>query len=128
MSKSQGKNHGSDGESAAAKAGGPYEGVRPKNAACVKCAYVFGGVAIRSGVIVCPECGHQNRFEFEKVTVSRKVRGYGLSFRILAFALIVVLGTLLFQRGGWMWLLTLVALTLVGSWGIKELMRMWVER
>lgn len=42
-----------------------YDGVRPRNAVCLKCGYEFGGVEIRGGIVVCPECGHPNRFVLE---------------------------------------------------------------
>jgi hypothetical protein len=43
----------------------PHDGVRPKAAFCARCRYRFGGVPITAGVIVCPECGHTNRFSLE---------------------------------------------------------------
>ncbi len=38
------------------------DGTRPKNAACLKCGYIFGGIQIRARVVVCPECGAPNEF------------------------------------------------------------------
>ncbi|MBK9188217.1 MAG: hypothetical protein IPM33_04600 [Phycisphaerales bacterium] len=38
------------------------EGVRAKAANCLRCGYRLDGLVIRSGAIVCPECGHASRF------------------------------------------------------------------
>jgi len=38
------------------------DGVRIKASNCLRCGYRLDGLAIRSGVIVCPECGHRSQF------------------------------------------------------------------
>lgn len=42
--------------------GPALEGVVPRQALCAKCGYLFGGIPIRAGVIVCPECSHAQEF------------------------------------------------------------------
>ena len=42
------------------------------NASCVSCGYRFGGVAIKSNMITCPECGEENRFEFHYLSLKGK--------------------------------------------------------
>lgn len=39
------------------------DGVRPRHAICHQCGYQFGGLEIKDGEIVCPECGKSSRFE-----------------------------------------------------------------
>ena len=44
-----------------------YDGICPKNAVCTGCGYHFGGLPIEGGVIICPECGHAQTFEFSEI-------------------------------------------------------------
>ena len=39
-----------------------FDGICPKNASCTKCGYHFGGIEIKAGIIVCPECAHAQNF------------------------------------------------------------------
>lgn len=81
------------------RAGGraPYEGLEPRQAICEKCAYQFGGVAVRNNALKCPECGHETRLVFPNI--ARPI-GYAdpvaatlrivIAFGVVALALIVV--------------------------------------
>ena len=44
-----------------------FEGLRPKNAVCTSCDYLFGGLPIKGGVIICPECGHAQTFKLPEI-------------------------------------------------------------
>jgi len=57
------------------------DGARPKNAACMKCGYVFGGIEIRGRIVVCPECGVPN--EFTLPALQRESRAWQLAKRAL---------------------------------------------
>lgn len=68
----------------------PLDGLAPKNASCTACGYHFGGIAIRNGVIVCPECAHENMFERHR-PVRTKRTGCLVVSLVLAAALIGVI-------------------------------------
>lgn len=38
------------------------EGLKPRNASCVHCGYLFNGIPIHGSAIVCPECGKVSSF------------------------------------------------------------------
>lgn len=49
------------------------EGVQLKHAQCTKCGYSLAGIAIKRGVIVCPECAHIESFD---IAPNRSLAGY----------------------------------------------------
>lgn len=83
----------------------PLDGVRPKHAICASCRYEFGGVAIKGGVIVCPECGKATPFDFAShATEIERLRARIRVRRIVALlvtALAVLCFTLVGVKLGW---------------------------
>jgi hypothetical protein len=79
----------------------PLDGVRPKHALCASCGYVFGGVAIKGGVIICPECGKATSFdlkdhagEVERLRARIRMRrtAYLIVFGLFLIVVSVVMG------------------------------------
>jgi hypothetical protein len=71
-----------------------YDGVCPKNAVCTHCGYHIGGVPIKDGCIICPECGESVPFAFAPVVRSRT------HLMLLPFVTAALLGLTL---GGTLW-------------------------
>ena len=69
------------------------------NASCVSCGYRFGGVAIESNMITSPECGEENRFEFEPINRSKFIWLGAIRITLLALAGVAILATLLWMTG-----------------------------
>jgi hypothetical protein len=46
--------------------GHPLDGVRPRHTVCPACGYQHGGLPIRAGIIVCPECGATMDFDLRR--------------------------------------------------------------
>jgi hypothetical protein len=46
---------------------GRLDGAAPRNAECVHCGFLLGGIPIRGNAITCPECGREVVFELPKV-------------------------------------------------------------
>lgn len=50
----------------------PLDGVRPKHTICPGCGYQHGGLEIKGGIIVCPECGASMNFDLPRVKRARR--------------------------------------------------------
>ena len=78
----------------------PLDNVRPRHALCASCGYQFGGIAIKDGVITCPECGDVFRFDLhgrgeELARLKEKVKRRRVAaWLLLAVALVIVAATL----------------------------------
>ncbi len=70
------------------------DGVRPKNSVCLSCGYGLGGIEIKGGVIVCPECAVPARFELRRPRPVNPtlLRAIGLAIGFMVFALLVLAG------------------------------------
>ena len=42
------------------------DGVRPRHTICPACGYQHGGLEIKGGIIVCPECGATMNFDLPR--------------------------------------------------------------
>ena len=50
----------------------PLDGVRPKHTICPGCGYQHGGLEIKGGIIVCPECGAAMNFDLPRIKRVRR--------------------------------------------------------
>lgn len=66
------------------------EGVRPKQAACLHCGYQLGGIAIRKGCIVCPECAGVTRFD--SLPAVRRPSAHRWAWLVVRLMVLAVLG------------------------------------
>lgn len=73
---------------------GDFDGVRPMNAICPNCGYGLGGIEIKGGVIICPECAVPARFELRRPRSLNPtlLRAIGLAIGVVIFALLVLAG------------------------------------
>lgn len=108
-------------------AGEQFDGLRPKNAVCLQCGYLLGGVPIEGGAVVCPECGHENRFELPTVKGKKWPGRVGLTFRTLGFATQLVALAFAYQHGGWKWVIFILAAMLLFMWALKKFVTWFVE-
>jgi len=72
----------------------PLDGVRPRHAYCPACRYTFGGVPIRGGSLVCPECGHVFEFTLRRPRPASRLRD-GLALPLALAGLALLAGWLL---------------------------------
>lgn len=117
-----------DGDPLRKKGLDKLDGVRPKNVVCTKCGYSLGGIPIERGVIVCPECGMPNHFEFPEVKGSVWAGRSGFAFQVVGFAVQFVLVVMAFQTGGWKWFAVALVLMVLVTWGIKRFIQWFVDR
>ena len=66
-----------------------FDGLCPKNAACLHCGYLFGGLPIKGEVIICPECGEAVTFAFPPIGQPRERVDAKPAFRILVLCLAI---------------------------------------
>ncbi|GEM_PF-1264360 len=104
------------------------EGARPKNAVCLKCGYLFGGIAIEGGVVTCSECGEKNRFELPEVRRKQwpaRIRRMMAALGWSALALYVIAAA---RSGGVRWTLVVLLVALSVIWMTKRFVRWWINR
>lgn len=68
------------------------DGLRPKSAFCPGCGYRFGGIPIRDGAIVCPECGRRFEFRFPRRARPRPIGRARAGAMAIAVAALMTLG------------------------------------